>query len=341
MKRLADFRKQVIEGWTVQRIAVVLLGVGLVVGLSGFTNKYCTAWCGWMPSAPLLLSDFLGDFYANITVDCLSVAFAILVINRLNERRAERELKEQLIRELRSTDNAIAVRAVNELRAHGWIEDGSLRGANLRGANLRGANLQGADLRGADLRGADLQEAFLIDADLYGTQLEFANLQEAHLMFANLCRATGLEYANLRKTIMAGANLLEIEPISIHQLFRLSQLYYATMPDGNRYDGYLLLAGDIKIARNNNVNIEDPEAMANFYKVSLEAYLAGQKRAIMNVLPLHPGAKLISASNKSLLQILLSEPLPPTNGTEPQPADVPAPQRNGQHKASMVSHRVR
>jgi hypothetical protein len=41
MKRLADFRKQVIEGWTVQRIAAVLIVVGLAVFVAGVVNKHC------------------------------------------------------------------------------------------------------------------------------------------------------------------------------------------------------------------------------------------------------------------------------------------------------------
>src|SRR5262245_40204420 len=39
MKRLADFRKHVIAGWTVQRIAAVLIVVGLVVLVVGVVNQ--------------------------------------------------------------------------------------------------------------------------------------------------------------------------------------------------------------------------------------------------------------------------------------------------------------
>jgi len=42
-----------------------------------------------------------------------------------------------------STDNGIALRAVRELRAHGWLEDESLRGADIIGANLQGRNYVG------------------------------------------------------------------------------------------------------------------------------------------------------------------------------------------------------
>src|SRR4029078_5937329 len=119
MKRLSDFRKQVIEGWTVQRIAAVLIVVGVVVFIFGAVTQYCVS-AGW-PNLGDVLNHMIGDFYANVSVDCLSVAFAILVIDRLNERRAEQERKAQLIREMGSRENGIALRAVQELRAHGWI----------------------------------------------------------------------------------------------------------------------------------------------------------------------------------------------------------------------------
>ena len=92
MKRLAHFRKQVIEGWTVQRIAAVLIVAGLAVFVFGAITQYC-ACVGW-PNLGDVLNHMIGDFYANVSVDCLSIAFAILVIDRLNEQR-ERELNQQ------------------------------------------------------------------------------------------------------------------------------------------------------------------------------------------------------------------------------------------------------
>src|SRR3954465_9628110 len=133
MKRLADFRKQVIEGWTVQRIAAVLIVVGVFVFVAGTVSQYCTC-VGW-PNLGDVSNHMIGDFYANVSVDCLSVAFAILVIDRLNEQRertqSTAELKEQLIREMGSRDNGTVLRAVGELRGHEWLIDGTLRAADL------------------------------------------------------------------------------------------------------------------------------------------------------------------------------------------------------------------
>ncbi len=324
MKRLADFRKQVIEGWTVQRIAAVLIVVGLVVFVAGAVSQYC-ACAGW-PNLGDVLNHMIGDFYANVSVDCLSIAFAILVIDRLNERRAEQESKAQLIREMGGNNYSIAARAIRELRAHRWIEDGSLKHAELSGAILKRADLHRADLRGAylnhanlagcDFRNSNLEKANLIAADLLAAYMGGASLKGAKF------READLENANL-----TGANLQDSD-ISEQQLANLASLRGATMPDGSRYDGrYNLVFEHPSIF---NVDAKDPIAMAGFYGVSLDDYLQGQEWARENLTPLR-----LSLTRK-LAEVV-------ENGVEPQPADAPAPpapRRNG-HTASMVTHRVR
>jgi uncharacterized protein YjbI with pentapeptide repeats len=66
-------------------------------------------------------------------------------------------LKAELIRRLGSRDNGIALQALEEVRAHGWLYDGTLRGANLAYANLEGANLEKVDLQKATLTHANFK----------------------------------------------------------------------------------------------------------------------------------------------------------------------------------------
>ncbi|HEX9371768.1 MAG TPA: pentapeptide repeat-containing protein [Roseiflexaceae bacterium] len=330
MARLAGWWKRVTEDWTAQRIAAVLIVVGLVVFVVGVINKHC-ACAGW-PNPGEMLNDIISDFYANITVDCLSIAFAIFVIGRLNDRRAEQELKAQLIREMGHwRDNGIALRAVRELNVKGWIEDGSLSGADLWGARLQHANLNGADLRGAGLACAQLQAVAFEDVDLRG----------AYLLLANISGAT-FKDANLQDT-----------DLTDQQLVTVSRLRGAIMPHGSHYDGRFMLNDDIKFTMLGDFRFADPsnpdgdlcretanpynpEEMACWYGVSLEEYLAGQEWARENLPRLRREAGLDPDTG---------EPLPSTNGAEPQPADVPAqpaPRRNGQrHKGSIVAHRAR
>ena len=106
------------------------------------------------------------------------------------------------------------------------------------------------------------------------------------------------------------------------------------MHNGSRYDGRFNLKKDINQAKVENVNTDDPKAMANFYSVHPEEYLAGQEWAREHLADLRREAGLDPDTG---------EPLPPTHGVAPQPADAPAPpapRRNG-HTASMVAYRGR
>jgi len=163
--------------------------------------------------------------------------------------------------------------------------------------------------------------------NLEDTILSKANLQKATLTNANLQGANLFE-ANLNQTALALANLQNARNLTEQQLVTAFSLTQAIMPDGSRYNGRYNLYGDYKET--------GAEAMAHCYGVSLEEYLAGQEWARENLPRLRREVGLDPDTG---------EPLPPTNGTEPQPADAPAqptPRRNGQrHKGSIVAHRAR
>ncbi len=127
--------------------------------------------------------DLWQQIYSNLGIEILSIAITVIVIERLNRREAERERKEDLIFQLRSPINGVAVEAVRRLQQKEWgfKEDKSLQGANLFEANLQGANLSEANLRGANLSEANLQGADLGMANLQGANLCMANLRDAKL----------------------------------------------------------------------------------------------------------------------------------------------------------------
>jgi len=167
----------------------------------------------------------------------------------------------ELIRKLRSTDNNVVIRAVEEMRARGHLNDGSLKWIYLRFVKMQGADLHGADLRSADLNMAHLQRANLNAANLQSTKLNKANLRGAVLFEAKL------EGASLTNAILQGT-----QGLTDRQLAQSSSLRGAMMPDGSRYDGRFNLAGDLADARLWRVDIKDPIAMAEFYCVSVEEY---------------------------------------------------------------------
>ena len=179
---------------------------------------------------------------------------------RKQEERVERELvsrreqetyKAQLIRQMGSEDSATVLQAVGELKARGWLADGSLREADLTEANLQRSHLADATLEKANLRHANMEGANLRGANLQGAYLHSANLQEADL---------------------GGAQ------VTAWQLQQASQMRGATMPNGSRYDGRFNLRGDRELLAN-EVRHQDLKVAAQWYGVSLGAYLQGQEWA--------------------------------------------------------------
>jgi len=170
-----------------------------------------------------------------------------------------------LIRKMRSPETKLVLEAIAELRARGWLEDGSLRGVMLCHAHLEGSDLYKANLR---------------EVDLHQAHLEGADLSLADLGSAKVTRAC-LRGANLSQTSLAGADLFKADlsdarNVTDEQLTQAKRLCFATMPDGKPYNGRFNLAGDIDLARWGKVDPGDPAAMAYFLGVSLERYLRGQ-----------------------------------------------------------------
>ena len=134
------------------KAGAILLTAGLFILSGGFTYLHYGHWT---------FVKAVEDSYANLGAEFISIAVTVLIIDYLNQRRQRVQLKAQLIREMSSTNNGFARRAIGELAAHGWLADGSLNGADLEEADLRKVNLEGANLEGANLEGANLKLAKL------------------------------------------------------------------------------------------------------------------------------------------------------------------------------------
>jgi uncharacterized protein YjbI with pentapeptide repeats len=175
--------------------------------------------------------------------------------------------KIELINKLYSLDNRLVLQAVADLRTCGKLCDGSLRGIALCRAELQGADLNGADLANVDFHQANLADAILCNARLMAAKLNRADLQGADL-----------EKANLTNADMYKVNLRGARNLCDTQLAKVNELFGSVMPDGNVYDGRFNLAGDLARAGWAKVRASDPQDMAEFYGVSIEAYLLGQKK---------------------------------------------------------------
>ncbi|UCC53038.1 MAG: pentapeptide repeat-containing protein [Anaerolineaceae bacterium] len=238
-------------------VGLILLTLGLFFGISGYFDQH---------PGSFNFGEFVADFYANASAELLSIAITVLIIDRLNRRRDERQRalrdeermlqrkvrdeqkseeeqadhKARLIREMGGRDRGLAYRAVRELEAYDWLTDGSLRGADLREANLVDCRLVGVQMPDANLRQANLRGVNLMGANLSGVDLSEANLVRANLRETNLAKATLSGQGRLSSTKLAfadlsGANLTDAV-VSDGQL-RLVKLMPGTiMPDGRRYE---------------------------------------------------------------------------------------------------------
>jgi uncharacterized protein YjbI with pentapeptide repeats len=181
----------------------------------------------------------------NLSTEFLSIAVTVLVIDRLVAVRDKQKLKEQLIRQMGSRSNVFTLSAVPEIRAYGWLTDGSLREADLGKANLEDADLREADLQAArlffanlsvaNLGGANLSEANLDTADLRAANLQDADLTMAGLRGARLNGAK-LQRVNLRQANLQGADLwlANLQEAQLHQVnLRESHLRHADLQGAN------------------------------------------------------------------------------------------------------------
>jgi uncharacterized protein YjbI with pentapeptide repeats len=265
---LSNLLRQVIRWWTIRKILIATILI--LLGAWWFAELFT-----WTELSTNLFSEAFG------------ILVTVLVIDTINEHRAGLQLKAQLIRELGSSDNGIAVRAAKELQAHGWgfRNDKSLVGAYLVGANLKGAkflryiNLEGADLHEATFEGADLWCANLCNANLWranlanteltgvnfdDTDLISAQIQNAYLQGASFRRANMLRAdlslskfdnelssapASFEDTKLDHVNLFKAKYINDFQLAIAHSLHGSIMPDGNNYNGKFNLEGDLEQAQ--------------------------------------------------------------------------------------------
>lgn len=174
---------------------------------------------------------FPGDsgYSVNIYTEILSVFFTIFVLNLLQERRDERrrvdDLKERLVREVRSQSPEVAKAAISELGENGWLEGdkGLLKGQNLTGVQLADAKLSGINFAGANLANANFHSAILERVTLEEANLEFADLRHANLSFANMqkvvMRDGKLEKSLLWSVNLAGSDLGVAQIVNAHLTF--------------------------------------------------------------------------------------------------------------------------
>lgn len=247
------------------RVLIMVALLSMAILTSGFALAMSRDWTG------LLLNfgtELLGAFVTFLLLD------TILASRDEQESRQKRtdELRQRLIHKLGSAINSEARRAAEELRALGWLTDGTLNDIELINANLEGVDLRGAKLVGARLYRANLRNAKLFDADLSKSVMTAADLSNAS------CRRLKLDGATINGVKFEGAKQLGRQTLACAH-----RLKGAIMPDGKRYNGCFCLDGDLsqfeKHCEKIKADGDFPGVAALWYNVEEEEYIQGQKWA--------------------------------------------------------------
>lgn len=228
------------------------------------------------------LPDRTGDLLLNLGTEMGGIVVTVAIIDRLYRKQGEEELKARLIRQMGSLDNADALQAVVELKAHGWLQDGSLVGSTYYDMNLSNSDLRNGDFRRCnfykghmhytDLSETNLEGADFIEVDLRNVNFANANLKGATFLNANLNNARFIDFSDI-----------ELRDLMENQMASMFRMCGTIMPDGEKYNGQFRLPGDLFLPTiDGDLKLND-DFWADHYGVTVERYKEGQEWAEENL----------------------------------------------------------
>ena len=184
--------------------------------------------------------EYVQGVLTNVGTELLGLAITVLIVDVLYMRLQEDQMKRQLIRDMGTTDNTVALRAVQELKANGWLTDGTLAGVDLTKANLQGVRLVRANLQGARLCDANLRESILIAVNMQGADMRGVDLEEAVIagcdfkdadLWAANFKESELRKVDFRASHLVGADFTDAKIMGCH--FQDARFGFSThWPDG-------------------------------------------------------------------------------------------------------------
>ena len=131
----------------------------------------------------LQLNQYL-DFLNDLVPEAVGIIFTVLILDRLDNLREKRQVRDQLIRRVHSRYNHTALQAIEEMRVLGYLEDNTLASTQLRGSDWQDANMYRANLSDTDLRNAKLSGADFVEANLSNAMVTDEQLANALTMYA-------------------------------------------------------------------------------------------------------------------------------------------------------------
>lgn len=235
---------------------------------------------------------FLDDisYHVNLFTTFIGFGITIFVLDTRNEARAKRQLREQLLRQLRSGDQGVVWQALEEIRANGWFVDGTLKRTNLRRANLKDAELvkmertlTSSEILAYSELTNDMERFPLASTIHYVQAFPIRNFPFRDLeRFVTGCLLTGiiLQEANLSGAILA-----------------ISNLKYANLLSANLQNAYLVKS-NFEGALLSGSNLGGADISGVDFTNAILTYANLEKATAGNVIL--RGANLIGANLKNL-----------------------------------------
>lgn len=196
------------------RWALVAFALGLII------VSFLSAYAGYFSQNPSPL-EFLQTWFVGIGPEAAGIAVTIIVIDYLNEKREEerqkyeaeqqelhqrKALHDQLLREIGSSDNGLAMRAWRELNARELLQENSLVGIFLNRANLSHSSFSDRDMKESSLYDATFQYAEFYRTDLSKANGMHADFEQAKFTAAKLIEAW-LSHCNFKGASFEKADL--------------------------------------------------------------------------------------------------------------------------------------
>lgn len=175
-----------------QQILLTMLFAGIMTAFLSFLIEFSEGESNWFAS-----------WLMNFSTEVLGALLTFLLFDRIIGRQNTKQL---LIHQMGSQINHEAQRAVELLRAEGWLTDGSLNLKMFQGADLKDCDLSNGKLIGADFSRANLTRAKLTGAKMSGTSLLETDLIRTTMINTEFDKAN-VRDSTLREASMSFANL--------------------------------------------------------------------------------------------------------------------------------------
>jgi len=222
----------------------------------------------------------LEGFWVNTATEIIGIILTVAFIDYYYRQREEKELKVKLIREMGSRDNADALKAVSELRAKGWLQDGSLNNLYIQYADLKNADLSLASLTNCNFDSVNFEGANLFYTNFSSSEIRNSDFKRA-MIIGTIFRETKLLHTDFTGVSYGRGNSLSEE--ATHSLFcNALALRRSIMPNGMKYDGRYRLHEELSNSSDSD-HITHAQGWANYYGITVEQYLEGQKWADENL----------------------------------------------------------